>query len=213
MVFRRTDRPGDVDTNGLSGYQLATQNHWYIYRNHPDLRDAIAEQVVNMGRIAELDKSDHEEALRQLREIIPGIHPTASIVFPITIEYPKQIEVGEGTFINGNFETCSSGLVKIGKNSFIGPHCKIYTPNHHPFDIKLRRDGWQYDTPVTIGDDVWFGGSVVVCPGVTIGSNVVVGAGAVVTKDVPDNTMVGGNPAKFIKNLLPHDKLDSEGQF
>ena len=66
---------------------------------------------------------------------------------------------------------------------------------------ELRREGWQYDSPITIGDDCWFGGSVIVLPGVTIGDNVVVGAGAVVTKDVPSNVMVAGNPARVIKTL------------
>lgn len=84
----------------------------------------------------------------------------------------------------------------------IAPRVAIYTATH-PIDPAERNSGVEYGKPVTIGENVWIGGNAVICPGVTIGDNVVVGAGAVVTKDVPNNVVIGGNPAKIIKKIEP----------
>ena len=90
--------------------------------------------------------------------------------------------------------------VKIGNNVFVGPNTGIYTPCH-PIDAKERMTFKEWAEPVTIGDDVWIGGSVTILPGITIGSNVVIGAGSVVTKDIPSDCVAVGNPCKPIKNL------------
>lgn len=90
--------------------------------------------------------------------------------------------------------------MRIGDNVLIGPGTRLYTPNH-PLDVGLRRDGWEIGLPITIEDDAWLGGSVVICPGVTIGARSVVGAGSVVTKDVPPDVVVAGNPARIVKEL------------
>lgn len=141
-------------------------------------------------------------AIHELHQFLPHIAQDVDIYFPITsIEHPKTFTVGARTFINANLQILSAGKVTIGKDCFIGPNCQLYTPNHHPSNPALRREGWQYDLPITIGDDCWFGGSVIVLPGVTIGDNVVIGAGSVVTKDIPSNTMAAGNPARVIKHM------------
>jgi len=90
--------------------------------------------------------------------------------------------------------------VTIGDNVMAGPNVQIYTATH-PIDPDERNSGKELGYPIVIGDNVWLGGSAVICPGVTIGDNVVVAAGAVVTKDVPENVVVGGNPAKVIKKI------------
>ena len=110
----------------------------------------------------------------------------------------------------GRFFYANTGLVvldtcpvTIGDHVMVGPQVGIYTATH-PLDFRLRRPGpdyGEYGKPVTIGDDVWIGGHAVINPGVTIGSRSVVASGAVVTKDVPDNVVVGGNPARIIKRL------------
>lgn len=92
--------------------------------------------------------------------------------------------------------------VTIGSHVMIGPNVDIYTVNH-PVDAVARRKYMAQGFPVTIGDDVWIGGKASIMPGVTIGSNVVIAGGAVVTADVPDNVMVGGVPAQIIKKLPP----------
>jgi len=93
-----------------------------------------------------------------------------------------------------------SGRITIGDNVLIGPGARLYTPNH-PLDVDLRREGWEIGLPITIEDDAWLGGSVTICPGVTIGARSVVGAGSVVTKDVPPDVVVAGNPARVVKEL------------
>lgn len=90
--------------------------------------------------------------------------------------------------------------ITIGNNVFLAPGVHIYTATH-PLNPEERNSGAEFGKSVKIGESVWLGGRAVICPGVTIGNNVVVAAGAVVTKDVPDNVVVGGNPAKIIKSI------------
>ena len=90
--------------------------------------------------------------------------------------------------------------VTFGDNVFIGPNCSFYTAGH-PVEIELRNQGLEYALPIHVGNNVWFGGNVTVVPGVNIGNNVTVGAGSVVTKDIPDNVVAAGNPCKVIRKL------------
>ena len=93
-----------------------------------------------------------------------------------------------------------SAYISIGRHCQIGPNCQFYTPIH-PFDYKERRKPVESSKPITIGDDCWLGGGVIVCPGVTIGDRCIIGAGSVVTKDIPSHSVVAGVPAKVIKSI------------
>ena len=112
--------------------------------------------------------------------------------------FSSRVELGDYSGI-GVFASIG-GSVTIGSNVMMGPHCTVYTRNHafDRTDIPMREQGFQEERPVVIGDDVWIGGHVIILPGVHIGKGAIVGAGAVVTKDVPDYAVVGGNPAKVI---------------
>ena len=120
---------------------------------------------------------------------------------PFYCDYGKQIRVGKRFFANFNFTVLDEARVTIGDDCFIGPNVSIYTACHStdPVERNTRRE---WAEPVTIGDNVWIGGSVTILPGVTIGSNVTIGAGSVVTRDIPDNVVAVGNPCKVIKNLI-----------
>ena len=120
---------------------------------------------------------------------------------PFYCDYGKQIRVGKRFFANFNLTVLDEARVTIGDDCFIGPNVSIYTACHStdPVERNTRRE---WAEPVTIGDNVWIGGSVTILPGVTIGSNVTIGAGSVVTRDIPDNVVAVGSPCKVIKNLI-----------
>lgn len=115
-------------------------------------------------------------------------------------DYGSNIEVGENFYTNCGVVILDVCKVKIGKNCLIAPQVGIYTAAH-PLDRKKRTSGLEYGKPITIGDDCWIGGHAVINPGVTLGDNVVVGSGAVVTKSFPSNVVLVGNPARIIKKL------------
>ena len=115
-------------------------------------------------------------------------------------DYGYNIEIGANFFANHNTVILDGAKVKFGDNVFIAPNCSFYTAGH-PLDVERRNKGLEYAYPITVGDNVWIGGNVTVCPGVTIGSNSVIGAGAVVTHDIPDNSLAFGVPAKVVRKI------------
>jgi maltose O-acetyltransferase len=108
--------------------------------------------------------------------------------------------IGEKVFFNFNCVVLDVTYVTIGSRTLFGPNVQIYTATH-PLDPKERASGLEYAKAIRIGEDVWVGGSVVICPGVTIGDRCVIGAGSVVTKDVPSDVFASGNPCRTIRAL------------
>nr|CCC57294.1 putative maltose O-acetyltransferase [Weissella thailandensis fsh4-2] len=183
-------------------FEKVADGDWYQYGKEPQLQAIVKSSTQTIQKLNKIAVDDFDEALKQLHELAPHMADDVEVYFPITnIEYPNNLFIDEGTFINLNFTILSAGKITIGKNCFLVPNTQLYTPNHHPNKKEMRREGWQYDLPITIGDDCWFGGSVIVLPGVEIGDNVVVGAGSVVTHDIPSNTVVAGNPAHIIRHV------------
>lgn len=119
---------------------------------------------------------------------------------PIICDYGYNVEIGERFYSNHNLTLLDANKIKFGNDVFIGPNCSFFTSGH-PIDIKTRNQGLEYAKPIEIGDNVWIGGSVVVLPGVKIGSNSVIGAGSVVVKDIPKNSVAVGNPCRVIKEV------------
>ncbi|MCX5690737.1 MAG: sugar O-acetyltransferase [Planctomycetota bacterium] len=113
-------------------------------------------------------------------------------------DYGTFIRLGKGVFMNFGCVILDCAMVTIGDRTMFGPGVHLYAATH-PLDIEQRRAGWEYALPITIGSDVWMGGHVTVCPGVSIGDGAVVAAGAVVTRDVPAGAIVGGNPARPLR--------------
>ena len=135
-----------------------------------------------------------------IEELIPGIPKTSTICPPFHTDHGSNFILDEDVFINYNAVCVGGGYVRIGKHVRIGPNCQFYTPNH-PTDPIERRKSIETAFPIVIGDDCWLGGNVTILPGVTIGNRCIIAAGSVVTKDVPDDTMVAGNPAVIKKKL------------
>ena len=135
-----------------------------------------------------------------LAELLGSCAPDVEIRPPLYVDYGSHITIGAGTFINFNFTALDVAPITIGCDVMIGPHVQLLTPTH-PVDPILRRAKWEAAQPITIGDNVWLGGGVIVLPGATIGENTVVGAGAVVTRDLPANVVAVGNPARIVREL------------
>lgn len=135
-----------------------------------------------------------------IKKIISKSGDNFLIEQPFLCDYGYNIEIGENFYSNHNLIILDCNKVKFGNNVFIGPNCSFYCAEH-PLDITQRNRGLEYAKPITVGDNVWFGGNVTVLSGVTIGNGAVIGAGSVVTKDVPDNVVVAGNPAKILRYL------------
>ncbi len=144
--------------------------------------------------------SDFAKREELLKKIIAHTKNRFCIEQPFWCDYGYNIEIGENFYSNHNLTILDGNKVKFGNDVFIGPNCGFYTAGH-PIDYKIRNKGLEYAKPINVGNNVWFGGNVCVLPGVTIGDNVVIGAGSVVNKDIPSNCVAVGNPCKIIKQI------------
>ena len=142
-----------------------------------------------------------EEKTNLIKKILGKTGKKFFVEQPFFCDYGYNIEIGENFYSNHNLVILDPAKVIIGDNVFIGPNCGIYTAEH-PLDYRIRNQELESARPIRIGDNVWIGGGVSIISGVTIGNNTVIAAGAVVTKDVPDNCVFGGVPARKIKNTI-----------
>lgn len=140
-----------------------------------------------------------------LKELFGKTGESVYVEPPFHCDYGYNIEVGENFGANYNCTILDVAKVKIGKNALFGPNVSIYTAGH-PLHPESRNTGYEYGISITIGDNVWIGGSTVIMAGVTIGSNVVIGGGSVVTRDIPDWTVAVGNPCRVIRKITEEDR-------
>jgi maltose O-acetyltransferase len=142
-----------------------------------------------------------------LRELLGSFGQDSNIRPPFRCEYGFQIHVGNRVFANFGLVCLDVARITIGDDTRIGPGVQLLTPTH-PLEPGPRRDGWESAEPITIGANVWLGGAVVVCPGVTIGDDTVVGAGSVVIRDLPAGVLAVGNPARVVRALAAESAHD-----
>lgn len=168
-----------------------------------DIKDKI------YGLVSELSRASHfdtEYVMSLVRKIVAKIGQDSYIVPPFRCDYGDHVFIGNNTYINYNCCFLDSAKVTIGDYVYMGPNCNIFTPCH-PIHHELRKEKvTEYALPVTVGSHSWIGGDVVITPGVTIGENCVIGAGSVVTKDIPDNSIAVGNPCKVIRQINDKDR-------
>lgn len=153
--------------------------------------------------IKELNDSredEPEKRARILKELIPQAGTDLWLQPPFYCDYGSNILAGEKVFFNFNCVVLDVMQVRIGSRTLFGPNVQIYTATH-PMDYKERASGLEFAKPITIGEDVWVGGSAVIRPGVSIGDRAVIGAGSVVTKDIPSDVFAAGNPCRVIRTL------------
>lgn len=151
-----------------------------------------------------VDRTDFETIGRIVKELL-GKSDGAFINPPFYCDYGSHIEVGKNFFANYNCTILDVAKVVIGDNCQFAPNVAVYTAGH-PLHPDTRNTLYEYGIEVTIGDNVWIGGNTVVCPGVHIGSNTVIGAGSVVTRDIPDWAVAAGNPCRVIRKITEADR-------
>lgn len=170
--------------------------------------DSVMEQQKNARVLTQklntMDRSDFDGIAAVVKELL-GKSEKAWINPPFYCDYGFNIEVGKNFFANYNCTMLDVGKITIGDNCFMAPNVAVYTAGH-PLHPDSRNSMYEYGIPVSIGDNVWIGGNTVICPGVTIGSNCVIGAGSVVTKDIPEWSVAAGNPCRVIRKITDEDK-------
>ncbi|MET9154578.1 sugar O-acetyltransferase [Streptomyces griseoflavus] len=135
-----------------------------------------------------------------LAELLASAGENIDVRPPLYVDYGSNISIGARTFVNYNLTALDVARITIGEDCQIGPNVQLLTPTH-PVEPGPRRDKLEAALPITIGDNVWLGGGVIVCPGVSIGDDSVVGAGAVVTRDIPAGVVAVGSPARPVRTL------------
>lgn len=157
-----------------------------------------------LQRLNFMDRSDFEGIAEVVKELL-GKSEGAMINPPFYCDYGTHIEVGKNFFANYNCTILDVAKVKIGDNCMLAPNVAIYTAGH-PLHPDTRNSGYEYGKEVTIGDNCWIGGNSVICPGVHIGNDVVIGAGSVVTRDIPDGSIAAGSPCRVIRGITEDDR-------
>lgn len=144
-------------------------------------------------------------AFEELKKCFKTAPDDMALTPPVYFDHGNRVSFGKHFYANTDLTILDSNYVTFGDNVFLGPHVSIYTSGH-PIDKDVRAMDLEYAKPVTIGNDVWIGGNVVINPGVTIGNDVVIASGSVVTKDIPDHVIAGGNPCRIIREITEKDK-------
>lgn len=169
------------------------------YFSDPEIHASLVHAKKVCARLRSMTIYD-EDYRQVIEELIPGIPQSTTICPPFHCDHGTGIILGENVFMNYDCIMLDGGYIRIGKHTLIGPHSQFYTPQH-PMDYVERREEKETAYPITIGEDCWLGGNVVVCPGVTIGNRCIIAAGSVVTKDIPDDSLAAGIPAVVKRSL------------
>jgi maltose O-acetyltransferase len=189
--------PGPHDRRSQRDRMLA--GDLYVADDPQLVADSLrAEQLTR--RFNTSDPADPDGRLAVLRELLGSLGEGTEVRPPLYCDYGHQTHVGARTFVNFGVVLLDVATITIGDDVQVGPNVQFLTPTH-PVEAEPRRAKLEAARPITVGDNVWLGGGVILCPGVSIGENTVVGAGAVVTRDLPANVVAVGNPARVLRPL------------
>ena len=179
---------------------------WYDANFDPELLQLRNDAERIYCEYNKLPSADAEKGQALLKKLLPDMGDGVTVLAPFYTDYGYNITIGDGTYINHGAYLMDCAKITIGKNCFIGPNCGMYTASH-PLLASERNKGFEIAKPITIGDNVWFGGNVVVLPGVTIGHDTVIGAGSVVTKDIPSGVVAVGSPCHVLRQITEADSI------
>lgn len=156
-----------------------------------------------LKRVNEIPEDEVVTRNEVLKHLLPNAGEGLWVQPPFYCDYGYNIKLGEKVFFNFNCVVLDVCAVTIGSRTLIGPNVQIYTATH-PVDFRQRASGLESGSPIAIGEDVWIGGSAVICPGVSIGDRTIIGAGSVVTKSIPSDVIAAGNPCRIIRRINEH---------
>ncbi|MFR9730387.1 sugar O-acetyltransferase [Saccharopolyspora sp. MS10] len=177
------------------------RGEWYL--DEPDLAADRRRCQRSLDLFNATAADDDAERAEILRDLLGDFGPGASVLPRFQCSYGHLTRIGARSFVNHDALFMDDAPITIGEDVRIGPRAQLLTALHPLDDHELRRAGWERPAPITIGDNTWLGGGVIVCPGITIGENTVIGAGSVVTRDVPPQIFAAGNPARTVRALRP----------
>lgn len=185
--------------DGRSHRERMLAGDQYIFSDPRQVAENNRAQLL-CGQFNAAAGDDHARRAAILRDLLGAIGEGSVIRPPFHCDYGFQTHIGSRTFANWGLIALDVARITIGDDVQIGPNVQLLTATH-PIEPGPRRDKWEGSRPITIKNNVWLGGGVIVLPGVTIGENTVVGAGAVVTKDLPANVVAVGNPARVVRTI------------
>lgn len=163
-------------------------------------------------KLVKLNNETDRNVRNEICKDLFGHFGKSTVLSPFRCDYGEQIYIGDNSFINFNVSMIDLGKIKIGNRVLIGPGTGIFTAIH-PIDPEVRATGIEKGVDITIEDDVRIGGNATILPGIKIGRGAIIGAGSVVTKDIPEMTIAAGNPAKVIREITEEDKAYWQGEY
>lgn len=184
------------------------KQQWYDANFDEDL---VTQRLLAEDLCFELNNirpKDTEKRNEILQKLLPQMEENVTVLSPFLTDYGCYSKIGHDTFINHNAYLMDGGTITIGHHCFIGPNCGMYTAVH-PTLTNERNQGLERALPIVIGDNCWIGANVTILPGITIGSNTIIGAGSVATKDIPSNVIAVGNPCKVLREITEKDKIQN----
>ena len=190
--------PADVVDDGRTMHERMLAGESYVGDDGVAAEYHAGQELSRAYNATSARETDLRASL--LRQMLGSVGESCEVRPPFHVDFGVRIHLGHHVFANFGLTVLDVAEVRIGDHVQIGPHVQLLTPTH-PVDPDERRAAWESAKPITIDDNVWLGGGVIVCPGVTIGADTVVGAGSVGTRDLPSGVVAVGNPARVVRSV------------
>ena len=194
-------------TKQQNQWEAMVSGKWFM-PGTPETAEEHARGFETAQQLNDLGNTDPGKAREIIAQLIHPESGSTMIHAPINIEFGTNLRCGNRVFINFNATILAQAPITLGDDVMIGPNCSLITVGHPVADHQMRRGGWEQAKPISIGENTWLGANVTVLPGVSIGKQCVVGAGTLVTRDIPDNSLVLGSPGKVVRTLDDSQPLE-----
>ena len=194
-------------TKQQNQWEAMVSGQWFM-PGTPETAEEHARGFETAQQLNDLGNTDPGKAREIIAQLIHPESGSTMIHAPINIEFGTNLRCGNRVLINFNATILAQAPITLGDDVMIGPNCSLITVGHPVADHRMRRGGWEQAKPISIGENTWLGANVTVLPGVSIGKQCVVGAGTLVTRDIPDNSLVLGSPGTVVRTLDDSQPLE-----